>query len=68
MDRSCSTHEEKRTAYRVLMGNPKGKRRVGKPKRRWKDNIVTYMTLLGNGSVNAFPRLRSQQWRTSVAG
>jgi hypothetical protein len=25
--------------YRVLVGKPEGKRPLGKPKRRWKDNI-----------------------------
>jgi hypothetical protein len=30
---------EKRNAYRVLMGNPKGKRPLGRPRHRWKDNI-----------------------------
>ena len=30
---------ERRDAYRVLVGNPEGKRPLGKPKRRWEDNI-----------------------------
>jgi hypothetical protein len=29
----------KRSAYRVLVGKPKGKRPVGKPTCEWKDNI-----------------------------
>jgi hypothetical protein len=29
----------KRHAYRILMGKPEGKRPLGRPKRRWEDNI-----------------------------
>jgi hypothetical protein len=28
-----------RGAYRVLVGNPEGKRPLGRPRRRWDDNI-----------------------------
>jgi hypothetical protein len=30
---------EKRKAYRLLVGKPEGKRRLGRPRRRWVDNI-----------------------------
>jgi hypothetical protein len=30
---------EKRIAYRLLVGNPEGKRPLGRPRRRWVDNI-----------------------------
>jgi hypothetical protein len=30
---------ERRNAYRILVGNPEGKRPLGKPRRRWMDNI-----------------------------
>jgi hypothetical protein len=30
---------EKRTAYRLLVGNPDVKRPLGRPRRRWVDNI-----------------------------
>ena len=31
--------DEKRGAYRVLVGKPEGKRPLGRPRRRWVDNI-----------------------------
>ena len=31
--------EQSRNAYRVLVGKPKGKRPLGRPIRRWEDNI-----------------------------
>jgi hypothetical protein len=30
---------EKRNAYRLLVGKSEGKRPLGKPRRRWVDNI-----------------------------
>jgi hypothetical protein len=30
---------EKRNAYRLLVGKPEGKRALGRPRRRWMENI-----------------------------
>jgi hypothetical protein len=30
---------EKKNAYRILVGKPEGKRPLGRPRRRWVDNI-----------------------------
>jgi hypothetical protein len=30
---------EKRNAYRILVGKPEGNRPLGRPRRRWVDNI-----------------------------
>jgi hypothetical protein len=38
---------EKRNAYRILVGMPEGKRPLGRPRRRWVDNIE--MDLRGIG-------------------
>jgi hypothetical protein len=37
--RACSMNGEKRNAYRILVGKPGGKRPLGRPRRRWEDNI-----------------------------
>jgi hypothetical protein len=34
MGRACSTNGAKRNAYRILIGNPEGKRPLGRPRRR----------------------------------
>jgi hypothetical protein len=39
MDRACKRHGQKRTAYRVLVGKPEGKRPLGRPVRGAKYNI-----------------------------
>jgi len=31
--------EERRSVYRVLVGKPEGKRPLGRPRRRWEENI-----------------------------
>jgi hypothetical protein len=31
--------EDKRNAYRILVGKPEGKRPLGRPRLRWVDNI-----------------------------
>jgi hypothetical protein len=37
---ACNTHERKRNnIYRVLVANPEGKRQLGRPRRRWENNI-----------------------------
>jgi hypothetical protein len=41
--------EEKRNAYRILVGKPEGKRPMGRPKRKWVDNIK--MDLKGIGLI-----------------
>jgi hypothetical protein len=39
MVRVYSKKEEKRTAYRILVEKPRGKRPLGRPRRRWVDDI-----------------------------
>jgi hypothetical protein len=34
---------EKRNAFSVLVGKPEGKRPLGRPRCRWKDNIKVYL-------------------------
>jgi len=41
MGRACSTYGERRGVYKVLLGKPEGKRPLGRPRRRWEDNIKT---------------------------
>jgi hypothetical protein len=38
---------ETRTAYRILVGKPEGKRQLGKPGRRWVENIILDLREVG---------------------
>jgi hypothetical protein len=39
---ACGTCGEWRGAPRVVVGKPEGKRPLGRPRRRWEDNIKIY--------------------------
>jgi hypothetical protein len=38
---------EKRYAYRILVGKPEGRRPLGRPRRRWVDNIKMDLREIG---------------------
>jgi hypothetical protein len=37
--KTVTNHEERSPAYKILVGKPKGKRPLGRPRCRWEDNI-----------------------------
>jgi hypothetical protein len=43
---------EGRDVYRVLVGRPEGKRPLGRPKRKWEDNIKMDLKEIGIDGVN----------------
>ena len=43
---------ERRSAYRVLVGKPEGKRPLGRPRHRWEDNIKMDLQELGCGGMD----------------
>jgi hypothetical protein len=43
---------EGRGVYRILVGRPKGKRPLGRPRRRWKDNIKMEVREMGIDESN----------------
>jgi hypothetical protein len=47
MGRACSTNGAKRNAYRILVGNPEGKRPLGRPRRWWVNNIKMKLREIG---------------------
>jgi hypothetical protein len=48
MGRACSTNgEEDECIYRIFVGNPEGKRPLGKLRRRWVDNIKMDLREIG---------------------
>jgi hypothetical protein len=40
---------EGRGVYRVMVGRPEGKRPLGRPRRRWEDNIKMDLQEVGRG-------------------
>jgi hypothetical protein len=43
---------EGRNLYRILVGKPDGKRPLGRPRRRWEDNIRMDLEEVGIGCVD----------------
>jgi hypothetical protein len=49
---------EGRGAYRILVGRPEGRRPLGRPRRRWEDNIKMYLQEMGWGAWTGLIWLR----------
>jgi hypothetical protein len=59
--------EEKRKAYRLLVGKPEGKRPLGRPKRRWMDNIKIDLGEVGWGDMDWIGLAQDRnRWRADV--
>jgi hypothetical protein len=43
---------ERRVVYRVLVEKPEGKRPLGRPRRRWEDNIKMDLQQVACGVLN----------------
>jgi hypothetical protein len=58
---------EGRNVYRVSVGNPKGKRPLGRPRRRWEDGVKMDLREIGWGSVEWIHLARDRdRWRAVV--
>ncbi|KAJ4442562.1 hypothetical protein ANN_04149 [Periplaneta americana] len=59
--------EESRNAYRVLVGRPEGKRPLGRPRRRWEDNIKMNLREVGYDGRDWINLAQDRdQWRPYV--
>jgi hypothetical protein len=58
---------ETRNAYRILVGKPEGKRSLGRPRRRWVDNIKMDLREIGRHGVDWIELAQDRdQWRALV--
>jgi hypothetical protein len=58
---------EKMNTYRLLVGKPDGKRPLGRPRRRWVDNIRMYLGEVGWGDVDWIGLAQDRnRWRALV--
>jgi hypothetical protein len=58
---------EKRNEYRSLVGKPEGKRPLGRPRRRWVDNIRMELGEVGWGDVDWIGLAQDRnRWRALV--
>jgi hypothetical protein len=58
---------ENRNAYRILVGKPEGRRPLGRPRRRWVDNIKTDLREIGWDGMDWVDLAQDRdQWRAVV--
>ena len=59
---------EKRRVYRILVGKPEGKRPLGRPRRRWEDNIKMDLQDVGGGGGDWMELAEDRdRWRALVS-
>jgi hypothetical protein len=67
MGRVCRTNREIRHAYRILVGKSEGKRPLGRPRRRWVDNVKMELREIGlDGMAWMYMDQSIIQWRAVV--
>jgi hypothetical protein len=67
MGRAYITNWEKMNAYRILVGMPEGKRPLGRPRRRWVNNIKMDIREIGwNGMDWSDLAKDRDRWRALV--
>ena len=58
---------DRRGVYRVLVGNPEGKRPLGRFRRRWEDNIKMDLQEVGCGGMDWIELAKDRdRWRALV--
>jgi len=59
---------KERGVYRVLVGKPEGRRPLGRPRRRWEDNIRMHLREVGCGCVDWMKLAQDRdRWRALVS-
>jgi hypothetical protein len=59
---------EERKVYKVLVGKPEGRRPLGRPRRRWEDEVRTDLREIGLGGVNWIRLAQDRdRWRAVVS-
>jgi hypothetical protein len=59
--------EEDRSAFKILIGKPAGKKPLGRPRRRWEDNIRMDLKEMGINTRNWVDSAQDRDyWRALV--
>jgi hypothetical protein len=67
MGTEYNTHRNKTNEYRVLFRNPEGKRPLGRPRRKWEDNVGTDLEDMGWDSMDWIDLAEDRdQWHAIV--
>jgi hypothetical protein len=67
MVRASSTNGERRNACRIFVGKPEGKKTLGRPRRRWPDNVKIGLREIGWSGMDWIDLAQDRnQWRALV--
>jgi hypothetical protein len=65
--RNLARMRENRSSYRILVGNPESMRSLGKPSRRWEDNIKIGLKEIGWSDMDWIDVTEDKdQWRVHM--
>jgi len=68
MDGACSAYGNRKGIYRVLVGKLEGKRALGRPRRRWEDNIKLDLEEVGCAGMDWIKLAQDKdRWRALVS-
>jgi hypothetical protein len=64
---ACGAYGEGKAVHRVLVGKPEGTRPLGRPRRRWEDNIKCDRQEIGGGCGDWMEQTQDRdRWRALV--
>ena len=66
MGRACSQNEGSRSSFKILTGKPTGKRTLGRPRRRWEDNIRMNLEEIGINAGNWVDLAQDRDYRRAL--
>jgi hypothetical protein len=67
MGGACSAYGVRRGIYRVFVGKPEGKRPLGRPRRRWEDDIKMDLQEVECGRTDWIELIQDRDsWRALV--
>ena len=58
--------EEGRSAFKILIGKPTGKRQLGRPARRWENNIRMDLEEIGINTRNWVDSVQDRDYRRAL--
>ena len=58
--------EEGRSVFKILTGKPTGNRPLGRPRRRWEDNIRMYLEEIGINAGNWVDSAQDRNYWTAL--
>ena len=64
---ACSTYGKEESCIQILVGKPQGRTSLGRPRRKWEDNIKMYLQKVEQGNMEWIDLAQDRdRWRSLV--